>query len=39
MRAILDELGCPADGFHPADRGLDRTKRELQQDLLYLNRL
>lgn len=40
MRSILDELSLPKEmGFILRTAGLDRTKRELQQDLLYLQRL
>ena len=40
MRAILDELELPKEmGFILRTAGLDRTKREIQQDLLYLQRL
>lgn len=40
MRKVLDELNLPKDmGFILRTAGMDRTKRELQQDLLYLQRL
>lgn len=40
MRTILDELNLPKDmGFILRTAGLDRNKKELQQDLLYLQRL
>ncbi|HPZ98425.1 MAG TPA: Rne/Rng family ribonuclease [Phycisphaerae bacterium] len=40
MRKVLEELNLPKDmGFILRTAGLDRTKRELQQDLLYLQRL
>jgi ribonuclease E len=40
MRSILDELELPKDmGFILRTAGMDRTKRELQQDLMYLQRL
>lgn len=40
MRAILGELALPSGiGFILRTAGLDRTKRELQRDLTYLQRL
>lgn len=40
MRGVLDELELPKDmGFILRTAGMDRTKRELQQDLMYLQRL
>jgi len=40
MRKILDELDLPKDmGFILRTAGLDRTKRELQRDHMYLLRL
>lgn len=40
MRKVLDELNLPKEmGFILRTAGLDRAKRELQQDLLYLQRL
>ncbi|GMV95954.1 MAG: Rne/Rng family ribonuclease [Phycisphaerae bacterium] len=40
MRRILDELDLPKDmGFILRTAGMDRSKRELQRDLQYLNRL
>jgi len=40
MRAILNELTLPKDmGFILRTAGLDRTKRDLQRDLNYLQRL
>ena len=40
MRSILDELELPKDmGFILRTAGMDRTKRELQRDLIYLQRL
>lgn len=40
MREVLDELKLPKNmGFILRTAGLDRTKRELQRDLQYLQRL
>ncbi len=40
MRRILDELNLPTDmGFILRTAGLERTKRDLQRDLTYLQRL
>lgn len=40
MRRVLDELDLPKDmGFILRTAGMDRTKRELQRDLNYLQRL
>jgi Rne/Rng family ribonuclease len=40
MRAILDELELPKDmGFILRTAGLDKTKRDLQRDQMYLQRL
>ncbi len=40
MRAVLNELTLPKDmGFILRTAGLDRTKRDLQRDLNYLQRL
>jgi len=40
MRRILDELSLPKDmGFILRTAGIDQTKRELQRDLNYLQRL
>ncbi len=40
MRRILDELDLPKDmGFILRTAGIDQTKRELQRDLNYLQRL
>lgn len=40
MRRILDDLNLPTDmGFILRTAGLERTKRELQRDLTYLQRL
>jgi len=40
MRRVLEELSLPKDmGFILRTAGIDRTKRELQRDLNYLQRL
>ena len=40
MRAVLEELELPGEvGFILRTAGLDRTRKELQQDLNYLTRL
>lgn len=40
MRKVLDELGLPKNvGFILRTAGLDKTKRELQRDQTYLQRL
>jgi len=40
MRRLLDELNLPKNmGFILRTAGLDKTKRELQRDQMYLQRL